>query len=470
VARFKTRLMGLGMLVVIAALIALSIGMYNKNLPFFYKTTAVSLQVDRVGHQLVVPADVKMRGVLIGTVTGVRDNGSYATMTLKLNPDQAKLVPANVKATILPKTLFGEKFVELTPPTGTGTGFPAIKAGAVISQDRSSTAIEAESVFNDLVPLLKALSPVQLNLTLTALSQALSGRGNQLGDQLARTDSYLTSFNTRLGTLDADISGIADLATNLNVATPDLLATARNLVTTSNTLVCTATHSDCPAGSGNAGNGKSGNLLDSFLIGVKSGVATANQVLGQNSDAIAKLTTISQPTLQLLAQYSPEFPCMLGGLSRQEVVLDRAFGYDDTANGGKGARVDSTGLHITLRLVGQPHGYVAGQDDPSYATLPLDLGPNCYGSLPYSPTKPQLPQGGFPGLEDPTSLLPPTAGSAGPPAGSPLPANSRSVSAQATDMAKIITAPTLGIDSDKVPDIVSFLVAPQLVGKEVAVQ
>jgi hypothetical protein len=37
-------------------------------------------------------------------------------------------------------------------------------------------------------------------------------------------------------------------------------------------------------------------------------------------------------------------------------------------------------------------------------------------------------------------------------------------------MAKIITAPTLGIDSDKVPDIVSFLVAPQLVGKEVAVQ
>ena len=78
-------------------------------------------------------------------------------------------------ARILPKTLFGEKYVALQVPADPSSR--SIQAGDMIPE--SQVAIEVEKVLSDLYPLLRTVQPAQLNYTLTALAEALEGRGEQ---------------------------------------------------------------------------------------------------------------------------------------------------------------------------------------------------------------------------------------------------------------------------------------------------
>src|SRR5690242_15663866 len=77
----------------------------------------VSLKTDTIGLQLPQKADVKVRGVIVGQVNKIASNGEGATLTLGIKPDKIKQIPRNVTAAILPKTLFGEKYVELQIPS-----------------------------------------------------------------------------------------------------------------------------------------------------------------------------------------------------------------------------------------------------------------------------------------------------------------------------------------------------------------
>jgi len=117
----------------------------------------------------------------------------------------ANLIPADVTARLLPKTLFGEKFVSLVPPeNATDAGKARIAAGDVIPEDRSQSAREVEQVLNDLLPLLQAVKPQQLATTLGALSQSLSGRGAELGRTLVQLNSLLDGLNPSIPDLQAE--------------------------------------------------------------------------------------------------------------------------------------------------------------------------------------------------------------------------------------------------------------------------
>ena len=62
-------------------------------------------------------------------------------------------------------------------------------------------AIEVERVLNDLFPLLRTVQPEQLNYTLTALANALEGRGEEIGQSLETLDSYLKRMNPEVPAL-----------------------------------------------------------------------------------------------------------------------------------------------------------------------------------------------------------------------------------------------------------------------------
>src|SRR5687767_13369913 len=94
---------GVVFLVVLAMLIGLSIAMYTKA---FTPVTMVELRADRAGNQLSKGADVKLRGLRVGEVRSIESNGEGAVIQLALNEDLAPLVPADVSARLLPKTLF----------------------------------------------------------------------------------------------------------------------------------------------------------------------------------------------------------------------------------------------------------------------------------------------------------------------------------------------------------------------------
>jgi len=421
-ALLQRRASGIAFLLVIAGLVYLTVLFYQKA---FTPVIHVALKADRIGNQLSAPADVKLRGLVVGEVRAVHSTGDGATIDLALQPGKVNLIPSNVRAQLLPKTLFGEKFVNLVIPAQSSEPMAKhLREGSVITQDHSSTALETEKVLDDLMPLLQSLRPAELSMTLNALSGALRGRGDKLGANFAATGVYLRQLNPELPRLALDMQGLADFTNNTADALPDLLRVLDNFSANSRNLVVEQAS------------------LDRFLKTTDAFSASADSILAQNSQRLIALSHDSLPSLDLYARYSPEFPCLAKGLADYEPIVARTFG---------GAQ---PGLHITLEVVKDRGPYVPGQS-PKY----LDgRAPYCDGlPRPSIPAKDKAfadgynkPQGGGSGTgAGAASYLDPT-GQAG-----------RSAVVNA------VAAPLLGVPADQVPDIASVLFAPLASGSAV---
>jgi phospholipid/cholesterol/gamma-HCH transport system substrate-binding protein len=334
---------------VVLILLGLTVAIYNKALPWQSADT-VTLHATRIGNELSVPADVKLNGVLVGRVSKTATTGGDTTLTLKISKSMISSIPSNVVARILPKTLFGEKYVDLVTPTSPSP--KPLKDGAVIPQDRSSVAVELQSVFSKLVPVLKTLNPAELSTTLSNVAMALRGRGDELGQNLVLIDSYLKVLNKDLPNIKHDIAGLADLASNLADAAPDLLDILRNFSVTAHTF--TVKKDD----------------YAQFLLGTSGFATTATSVLQTNGNALIKLAHLSRPVLDLVGRYSIVLECLPNGLTIfDQTRLEHAF------TGGE--------LHINLIPVGDRGAYTAA-DRPTRKEFENDvLPPSCYG-LPYA--------------------------------------------------------------------------------------
>lgn len=338
-AQLRRYLAGVAFLVVLVALVSLSIAFYLKA---FTPVTMVELKADRIGNQLSVHGDVKLRGLRIGEVRDVRSTGDGATIRLALDKDMAPLVPSNVSARLLPKTLFGEKEVNLVLPDE-----PArpIRAGDVIPQDRSETAIETERVLDNFLPLLQALKPEQLSRTLNAVSSALRARGDRLGSNLAINARYFREINPELPALMESFRGLADLGENYADATPDILRLVDNFAASSRSLVDQREE------------------LGAFLASTATFSRSADEFLRINERNLVKLADVSRPSLEVYARYSPQYPCMLNALPKQAILGEKTFGGD------------LPGLHITLEVIRDQGPYTKG-DEPRFGD---DRGPTCFG-------------------------------------------------------------------------------------------
>jgi len=162
---------------------------------FFSKTFTeyddVKLTTSKSGLSLPNRADVKLRGMIVGVVREVHVENGQVVMTLGMDPKVIDRVPANVRVEIIPKTLFGEKYIDLIP-TGAATG-EHLKAGDTITD--AKVPVEFEEFFNDIYPILTAVPPEKVAYTLTALANTLQGRGSELGETLDVTNDYLKKIN-----------------------------------------------------------------------------------------------------------------------------------------------------------------------------------------------------------------------------------------------------------------------------------
>ena len=387
----------------------------------------VTLTTSSAGMQLPSRADVKVRGVIVGQVNKAESEGEGATLTLGIKPDHIKSIPSNVTAALVPKTLFGEKFVELNIPSDASSS--ALEAGDKIEQ--TELPVEVERVLNDLYPLLRAVQPAEINYTLNALADALEGRGDKLGESFVTLNSYLKRFNPQLPAMMADIRLLAQVTDTYADVMPQIADTLRNSVKTGNTLVSRE------------------EKLNAFLKDFTSFSDTTKAFLDDNGDNMIRLGQLSEPILALLARYSPEFPCLIKGLVRQAPLLADTFrGFI---------------FHINLKLLPhQPRGYT-NADRQVYGA---DNGPSC-ASLPNDPI-PFNPKDINDGVND-RSLG--KNGRAAPGFASGRSSLSAGVSGTASDKALInsLTAPMLGVPVDQMSDVGSLLYGPAMAGTEVSV-
>jgi phospholipid/cholesterol/gamma-HCH transport system substrate-binding protein len=301
--REHTRLLvaGVVFLAVIALLIGLSIAVYQKK---FDRVTMVTIHADRAGLQLARFGDVRINGVLVGQVRSVDDDGKQAVITVAVQPDEAKDIPANVGVQIIPTTLFGQKFISFVRPDHP-TG--SLHDGEVIPADRVETNVELSKILADLFPLLRAVQPAQLNYTLNALATALQGRGEELGRTLDQLDSYLGAISDKLPTLKGDLQSLASVADTYDLAAPDLIDVLGNVTVTSKTII-----------------DKQDDLAAFFSD--LSGLATdSTRILSDNEQNLIQVGKVTEPVLQLLATYSPEFPCLIEGAAKYAPRLAQTF-------------------------------------------------------------------------------------------------------------------------------------------------
>ncbi|MBE1531577.1 MCE family protein [Actinomadura algeriensis] len=340
--RMRLRLLGTTMVLVIVLLLALTVAFYNKA---FRPTVDVKVAAERVGLQLLPHSDVKVRGLIVGEVrdTEVTDKG--AILHLAIDPDKAELIPRNVQARMLPKTLFGEKYVSLEMPAQGGT--LGLTEGMTIQQDRSRAAVEINKVLDDLLPLLRAVKPAELNATLNALATALQGRGDQLGENLEQADALLKKINPELGTLVQDLHGLADVADVYNAAAPDLLQTLRNLNVTSRTIT------------------DKEETIEQLIPAVTALSEDGNTFMRQNGPKIIGVNIANRDVLQLVAKYSPTLPCVLEGMVKAKPELERV-------GGGDGSKT----YNLTIEIVKPRPAYKYPLDKPEARD---HRNPRCYG-------------------------------------------------------------------------------------------
>ncbi|MEO7351525.1 MAG: MCE family protein [Marmoricola sp.] len=416
----------------------LVLGVWATSAVFTQKFTAfdtVTLKSSTAGLNLPAKADVKVRGVIVGQVNKAVSEGGGATLTLGIKPDLIKSIPANVTAALVPKTLFGEKYVSLNIPSDPDS--KSLAAGDLIKQTKMP--IEVERVLNDLYPLLRTVQPAELSYTLNALADALEGRGEKIGGSLVTLDSYLKRVNPQIPDIIRDIKLLSTVTSTYADVVPELAATLRNTVKTGNTLVTKE------------------EKLNAFLTDFTAFSNTTKAFLDENGNNIIRLGQLSEPILALLARYSSSFPCMLEGIVRQAPRLADTFrGFI---------------FHINLKVLPtQPRAYTSA-DRQVYGA---NNAPNCAG-LP-NPPVPYYPKGGnFPNLNDGASNLGRGDGQRtttgfstrkSPPAGL---TTGMSGTASQKALLNSIAAPLLGVPIDQMSDVATLLLAPAMAGTEVSV-
>jgi phospholipid/cholesterol/gamma-HCH transport system substrate-binding protein len=437
----RRRLLGLLLVAVMVGGVALSIALYDKAFTSF---VTVKLRADKIGNQLIKQSDVKVRGMIVGSVADIAATDQGAELTLELNPESAKLIPENVSARFLPKTLFGERFVSLEIPEKPSS--QTLATGDVIPQDRTSSAVELEQAFSHLMPVLQAVQPQKLSATLTAISTALSGRGDQLGDTLSQLGTYLGELNPHEPELQHNLKALAEFSDHLKDSAPDLVQSLDNLSTTTRTVVDQRQN------------------LSNLYGSLTQASVDLQTFLQNNKDNIIQLADTARPTAELLAKYAPEYPCVIGQMAKNVPLIDEAL--------GKGT--DQPGLHATIEIVVPRAPYEAGEEEPRFEDT---RGPRCYDAdnLP-KPFPSEPPDGAF---QDGTKhqAAPKTVGDGLNP--SNFKADATGGTSTGGDLAYStaeqgfladLLGPQLGLTAAEVPGWSSLLVGPLYRGAEVTVK
>src|SRR5699024_11620296 len=110
-----------------------------------------------------------------------------------------------------------------------------IADGDVIPKSRTSSATKLSKVMNNLLPVLRAVEPQKLSVTLSSLSNALDGRGESIGQTLSELGEYMGELEPHVPQLERDLEELATFADNLDEATPHAIDALDNPGTTAHT-------------------------------------------------------------------------------------------------------------------------------------------------------------------------------------------------------------------------------------------
>ena len=292
------------------------------------------------GQGLQNGSDVKIHGINIGSVTTVKLVNGEAQVNMALHDGEK--VPTNASATIRPKTLFGEKFVDIDPGPDEATG-PFLKNNGFIKE--TTGGFELEQVLSDAYPILKAIKPEDITTLLDTLANAGQGLGPEINRQIVAFQQ-IADINVAH---DADtrefLDDLAKLSDNLANSAPNLVAGARDLNVALPDL-----------------NSQAGNLT-TVLNQLSRLSSDAADILEANKGFLNKSATEGGKTIQLLYDNRNQLPPLINGLREFFQVLGEAAGtLPDPSN--------PASTLATVKFIAGGGSLCGGGHDPQHPPLP----------------------------------------------------------------------------------------------------
>ncbi|AYE97945.1 MCE-family protein [Mycobacterium paragordonae] len=315
----------------------------------FTSTETVTVASKRAGLVMEPGAKVKFRGIQIGKVEDISYSGDQARLKLAIYSHNLHYVPSNATVHIAGNTIFGAKSVEFIPPqTAAAT---SLRPNSTV--EASAVQLEVNTLFQSLINLLHKVDPVELNGTLSALSEGLRGHGDDLGALLSGLNTLTRQANPKLPTLQEDFRK-AGIVTNIyGDAAPDLNTVFANLPTISKTVV-----------------DEQSNLNTTLLAAIGLANNGYETLAPAEQNLIDTINRLRAP-LKVAADYSPEFGCLLAGIDRGIKEFAPLIG------------VRKAGLFTSSSFVIGAPSYTYPESLP---IVNASGGPNCRG-LPDIPTK-----------------------------------------------------------------------------------
>lgn len=295
--------------VVVVILAAWLVGkFFNRS---FQSYVPVTLTSDRAGLVMETGAKVKMRGVQVGRVGRIIGGRGPVSLKLEIDPKQVAHIPANVEARISATTAFGAKYVELVYPQDPSP--KSLTTGLVLKSDNVTT--EVNTVFENLVGVIRHVDPAELNAVLSALADGLGGQGARIGEAVSGANNVLLAVNARSRVIRQDWQALKAVSDTYNAAAQDILSVLSAASTTSATITDNSRD------------------LDAVLLAVAGFSQSGIDLIGPSKDNFVRSVNALESTTDLLMKYNPQLTCTLVGA---KTALDD-YGLADYMGGANGS-------------------------------------------------------------------------------------------------------------------------------------
>ncbi|HEX7167201.1 MAG TPA: MCE family protein [Acidimicrobiales bacterium] len=170
------------------------------------------------GISLYTGGDVRVLGLPAGEIVEVEAEAARVRVIMRVRGDVP--VPADVKATIVPLSLIGERYVQLFPAWTTGA--TRAKDGAVIPLDRTTVPVEPDEALAALKEFLDTLDPNATGRLVRNLAADLEGNGQAISGALRG----ISDLTVQLAEKDDELASIVD---NFDEFTATLVTRERQL-------------------------------------------------------------------------------------------------------------------------------------------------------------------------------------------------------------------------------------------------
>ncbi|MBS9372186.1 MCE family protein [Rhodococcus sp. B50] len=265
----------------------------------FDRTDDIFVEVPSAVGLVNAGAPVRYLGVDVGRIASMEAGATESRVRLAIDVEVSRTIPSDVLARVVPRTFFGDIYVELvtTDPADGGAaqgGAATTEAAALADIDRIAVdtgpeAVAMYDVFTRMASVLEQMQPQEMAKALDALGRALDGNGETIGrtiDRLAATTDQLTpSLN---GLIDVTPHFVTVME-SLQSATPDMMGVLSAATEVSRAIV---EHRDDLADSMGAAtllaasvDGFAGPRLDT-MITVTDSLGTILATTGTNPDGL----------------------------------------------------------------------------------------------------------------------------------------------------------------------------------------